>query len=428
MRKIPLLGSILKASGARGAALVSSLVFTAFASRIVFNTYGAEAYGVVTFIASLQYLIPFADLGLGAIIMNRVAEARANGNIRHAYQTIYRSVKIQAFLALCLALALIAWSFTTGPSVIIGRDTSIPTVAIVTAGLVIFANVPASFGNRVLIGLNLTHLSIFMSAIAPPLVLGLVLICSHLSLDAGFLYPIWPIAALASSLAISAVASRSIGVSFFRMVDGLSLTKIRNKAEPIWSTALSMLVISIASPLTHNSHRVILGAVATTQALATYSLGAQIFSPLLSLLTSAATPLWSAFASKKGTNRTLLTTTAGFGVVGLLSAGSLFLAVPLYCWFVTGSNSYVPWELTASFALFLTVNAFTLPSMMRMNKGSGIKFQAWAAAIACLAGLPFSVWAATQWGAQGPVVASACVMVIIQLAPMLAWQLKYKRE
>lgn len=414
--------SVIKAGGARSVALASSLIFTALASKIIFQAYGSTAFGIVTFIASLQYLIPFADLGLGAVIMNSVSIARTGGDAHRSHPMIFRSLKAQLIFAFLMAAIMLAFTLQLGPALHFAAG-EIPTAALAAAALIIILNIPLSFGNRVLIGLNSTHTGIYILAIAPPLVLSVVALFAALRVDAIYLYSVWPLAALVSSVAVTTVAMKRIDLRCGQLVRGILRTKIRNRSEPIWGTAVSMFFISIASPLTHNSHRLILGITAIPHALATYALGAQIFSPLLSLITSSATPLWTQFASARGSRRGFLGATALFGLIGIIASGLLFIATPIYSWFVSGDAFFVPWEVTAAFAAFLIANSLALPSMMRLNSGTDIKFQALVTSIACLIGLPFAVWAAVTWGTQGPIVASAITMMVMQFVPMLLWQL-----
>lgn len=424
MKIPPFISSVFKAGGARAVALASSLIFTAIASKIVFQTYGATAFGIVTFISSIQFLIPFADLGLGAVIMNHVAEANRRQNIQGSFKAIFRSLKIQICFASVIAILVLVAFFFIGPEVDFADAGNIPTISLLISALIILANVPMTFGNRVLIGLNRTHTAIFIQACAPPLVLGAVVTCSMLGLNAAYLYPIWPLSTLIASATIVRIALKRLDLGVLSLASGFLRAQFRSKEDPIWGTALSMLVISTASPLTYNSDRVILGVTAVPQSLATYSIGAQIFSPLISLITSAATPLWSQFGHGRGAGKMLVRATAVFGVIGLGASGLLFLATPIYSWFVTGSPSYVPIEVQGTFAIFLIVNSLTLPSMMRLNSGAGIRFQAAVASLACFVGLPLSIWAAYTLGTSGPALASAVVMASIQLVPMIIWQFR----
>lgn len=422
MKMPSFMASVIRAGGARSVALASSLIFTALASKIIFQVYGSATFGIVTFIASLQYLIPFADLGLGAVIMNSVAIARRDGDISRAHPMIFRSLKAQLTFAFLIAVAILAAALQLGPELDFAAG-KIPTSALLAAALIIILNIPMSFGNRVLIGLDSTHTSIYILALAPPLVLSVVALFSAMRVDAIYLYSVWPLAALISSVAVTVIAMKRIQLRTGQLARGILRTQMKNRSEPIWGTAISMFFISISSPLTHNSHRLILGITAVPHGLATYALGAQIFSPLLSLITSSATPLWTQFAAAKGSRRGFLVATGLFGLIGVLASGLLFIATPMYAWFVSGDAYFVPWQVTAAFAAFLIANSLALPSMMRLNSGRDIKFQALVTSIACLVGLPFAFWAAATWGTQGPIVASAITMTAIQLVPMLLWQL-----
>ncbi|WP_197077441.1 lipopolysaccharide biosynthesis protein [Rhodococcus sp. PML026] len=408
---------------ARMLVLLSSLFFTAISSRLIFQHYGPATFAVVSIFATLQLMIPFADLGLGAVVMNRVArlvDEPGRSGLRILVQRVLKA-QLAVVLIGTLCVAIVTLSGLTGVA-LHSNGEILPAAMGALAILLIFINVPVSIGNRLLIGAGKTHRSVLCSVFGPPLVFLMTTCATNLHVDGSVLYAAWPLSSLLVQTYVFRAGFRVVKLPIGHTLAGIYRVKVRDKLDPIFSTSASMLAISVASPISYNSARVVLGIFAPATSLATYSVGAQAFSPLLSLINTAATPLWPVFSRQPSNSKLIISYTKKFAALGLIAALIVLTLGPVYGWFITGDVKYVPWSVWIAFGVLLFVNSAAVPSMMRLNDGPDIRFQAYTAMLSCIANIPLAILLSIHYGAIGPIAGSIVCLSLLQVLPMFVWQ------
>jgi O-antigen/teichoic acid export membrane protein len=415
--------SILYASASRIIVMLIGFVATALASRIVFEESGAGLFGLVMVVATLQAVMPFADLGLGAVVMNTVAKEnlRAPALVDAQLGRVFRILlAVAGALAIITLIASFTGMFQWFFSGLVPFTASVnmwTTVAV----MAVATSIPLGIGYRVLVGLNQTHVAVLASAAAPIAVGMSIVVIRGADLPLDTFIAVWPLSALIANLLTLILASRRLGRGFRPF---FKMNKRRMALPGLLATSTAMLTISIATPLAYQSHRIILAQVGSPGDLAQYAMGAQLYGPLLSVLTIAATPLWPRFAAtpNQSARRQLWRrSTLLFGAFGLAVAAVFLVCAPIYIRYVSGTWHYVPWSALWLFAALLVLNALIYPTLMRMNEGIEIRWQSLCAVLAALVSIPLSIVLARAIGAEGPLIAALASLLVVQLLPLWAY-------
>jgi O-antigen/teichoic acid export membrane protein len=280
-------------TGARLLGLPISLAASLGSTYLILNSYDADAFATFGLLISLASILPFADLGLGAKIVNTVADESSSR--QHKLNVIW---KIQRLLfgtgavGIGTALALQvsnSWPSALGTSLTSGETTS------ATISLALFSlTVPLGVGQRVLLAINKNHLTLLIQAGQPALMLLLIYMSSTFSLPAALLAPAFYLANLVTaSVTYVAADKASSGLLFAAARAHVPTT------EKIWSTAIPMVVVMVCLPLAIQGHRLVLSHALGPTAVAQYQLAGQFFNPVWAAVSVAGTTLWPHFASNR---------------------------------------------------------------------------------------------------------------------------------
>lgn len=392
-------------------------------SRVIITGYGVEAYAQYGLISTLPNLLPFADLGIAAIVLNTVAESsdpRHDERVRRALTSAIRvllgSSVVIAFLGVGIHL-LGWWPTLLGDGLLPGGG------AVVSACLIVFAlALPLSVGARILVGLNLTPRQTAAQFVIAPSILACVVLCSALGLQAGGLLPLFSyLAAALSGLLCVVMAARAIAPQFGRAVAAVPDVR-RYPGVPLIGLAAPLLVQVIADAVALQTGRLQVSHIAGTDALAEYNLAAQLFGIALQAVAAAGLALWPIFAKARadGEVRSPFVIAALFMAVGLVLGGLIALASPLLSDLVSDGQISLSWPLLVGFVGFTAAQALKYPLGMYMTDARGLRFQV----VPNLAMVPVSVgigwWLAGQIGAGGPIIGAVVAVMICQVGPM-AW-------
>jgi O-antigen/teichoic acid export membrane protein len=399
----------------------TGLATLVFAHEIIVRGGRAE-YAEVTLIWSLALLVQFADLGTGAAVVNAIAKS-ASPQQDQAVLDVLRAA-VRALLISAIALILIAVSVyaTIGWNTLLGRHgTASPmndsTLAVL---LVIAIGLPLAPWPRVLLGHGYNHVVVGLTALASPisLLLGTIV----LSLNGS-------IAWLATVPATSNIVVAVLAVSWInrkRLVtvrDVLRNLFAKSTGSGVIAAALPMWVILVVQPAALQSDRIVLAWRSTESAVATYSLAAQLYMPLLSVVMAAAAPLWPHFAKVRETRCVsvydVFTASRSVVVAGLVLA-VLLVVVGLPMSSIVGGSVVEPrLGVFLAFGSLLAVQAITLPFGMLMTDVRGLRFQARVLVVMFVVNVGLSVLLAPALGDAGPVVASALAVGTCQLVPCM---------
>lgn len=375
-------------------------------------------YAAYTLVASLLPFAAFLDLGYGGAITNWTTKFLATRDRDPSSRTQYVQ-NLRRALVVVSSIGAIAALLAVGVFVAsMGSDASIldvPLPFFAASLLLVAINQPMSALVKILIGAGKNALWTILQVVQP-----LFALCAVLILLASGL-PAWvavvPAAALVAMCAVGSVAAlRSVRVSAREIACTPFETAYRSNH---FADAWPMMIVLVASPLALSSDRILIGWHGTLNDVATYSLAAQLFTPALSLVSTAGMALWPHFAKLRHNGdyvrpwRMMLYFAASALVIcGLLIACSPFLAE-----IISGGGVVLDTPLLIQFSVGFIVQAAQFPLGMYMMHGNGPRLQALLVSVMALTKIGLSIVFIPAFGIGGPVLATGIAVLFCQLIP-----------
>lgn len=421
----PLRDAVWRAGAARLITLPLTAATSFATAAVTIDAVGADSYGYVVLMATLVALIPFADLGIGAVIQTETARRGEHVRPPEDDRLIVGCVRLlmlsgAVVVAVTAAIGLLgAWGDLVGtPSGIDVRpDVVVPLVFALFA-----ASLPLSVGVRILVGIGRNDIALALGVLGPLAALIVVLLLREVSAPPGVFALAHPTGMLVTAAVILFVVCRITGGSIRRLVRSV-VTRRSGSRPPVFSTAAPMFVIMISLPIALQSDRLIVAHQAGETELAEYAIAAQIYAALWGVLYSAGVSLWPRFVQVATAGMPLAgpwkNAVSGFAGAGAGAAGVLMLSGGFIIEIVSGGTIDAPLSLMAALSLLLVVQAAHLPSGMLLTTPGGLRFQAVCVVAMLVINVPASWFAAAAWGAAGPVIASVAAITVAQFVPGL---------
>lgn len=392
-------------------------------SRLIIQNFGTDAYAQYGLLAALPALLPFADLGIAAVVINAVA-----GSDKPASDRLVRSTIVTAFrILLCSAAAIVGvglvisllgwWPAILGGALLPDGGSLAAFLCLGTFALVL----PLTVGSRVLVGLGRTSTQTASQAVvAPAMFLGLATLVA-LSAPAGsFLAVLSYIANGLASLICLLVAARLIRPQIGKALREVPFPR-RYPGVPAMGVAWPMLVQMVALPIAMQTDRLLLSHLTTGTELAQYNLASQLFGLVVQTIAAAGVALWPIYARARSESRieSPMKPTMWF-LAGGLALGLLLAALsPLLTHFIAGDRFTLdPW-LVGGFVVFVALQAAKYPAGMYMTDKRGLTFQVWPILASVPLNLALSWWLIGVIGAGGPIIGSAISVLVCQVLPNL---------
>lgn len=407
--------------GARGGVLPIVALSGLATIRLQIDELGVSAFAVVALLAALPALIPIGDLGMGAAVTNAVAEHRDERDAAYL-GTLVSSVRILFLVGSAIAVVSIVFGLSGVWGGLLGlRDSDVDVDLAAACALTVFGlSLPLALGHRFLLGLRKNHVAILVQAGAT--VGSLLLTVIGVVLDL-------PVAWFASAAALSAgvgglvawlIACRIAHVSPAVVLRDCADRSVRG--DRLAHVAAPMAVVTVALPIAYQSDRLVLTWTTTLTSVAVYSVAAQLYAPMLSLVSSAGQTFWASFARARTEGGSvgvdafarICATSTLVGVVG--AAGLLVLGRPL-ARLVSGGEVVPSFGLLGAFGLLLVLFAAYWPAGMVLTDARGLRLQAVTSVAMVVVNLPLSIVFAERVGAAGPVVASFVAVALCMLVP-----------
>lgn len=406
-------------SGARIVTLPVGVVATAVTAAVAIRFGGDETYGYISLASTLFLILPFADLGLGAVIINAIS-ARDREALQLVYAILQKLTMVGFAIGVLTLVGRSTWSWDSllnVPSNIVGANDAI------TLTLLFFAiSVPLGVGHRIFVGLGLVRDLTLWSALAAPLTTMLTVIVALAGLPAMYM-------AMAPTMALTVVGIilTHKGLRKLRGVHHEFQEEVRRHS--LVFTALPYFITMVGSAATLNTGRLVISHSTTADQLAAYSLVSLLFLPALSIITTGSVVLWSSYR-RPGANRltlwkrALVLLTAFGGVVGTAFG---LLAGPVSS--VVSEGSIRPeGRLILGFSALLVVMAVHQGSGLLLTDGRGLWFQGWCVLTAAAVSIPLAVRWTDGVGAAGAILATLCTVLIVQALPTAIYARKVLRE
>lgn len=391
-------------------------------TAIIVRQTGAAVFGLVSLIATIPLLIPFADLGIGATVLNASAQLRAADRDSHAVNVIRRSYHVLfgvagllVVVALCV-MAIDGWAglvgFSSGPD---------DRWAITVAACVFALTIPAGMGVRILIGIDRNPLATLVLMSCPAFGLGMTLLL-YVSRVSGIWYAVSGLTGLlVGQLVGTVLALRLSGLgwsAFARVAD--RRTETRLLAGSLW-----LFLVGVGLPVGVQAGRVILAHLSTPQQLSQYALMAQIYAVFWSVLSTAGLAYWPIFVKRRGAPAETVSMwwrlTASFAALATLLGLGMWTLGPWTAAVLSGHQIYVTAWLAMAFGVLLLGQALYLPANVLLTRPNEARWQAWWALVMAAVSVGMGCMAAASFGALGVVFGAAFATFATQVLPAVAW-------
>lgn len=396
-------------------------------TSIVVQTAGGVKFGTIALISTLVQLVPFADLGLGAAVINEIS---ATSDIQRRMAVFHSAVR-NLFIPMVVVVAVgPAGVFFFSWARVLGIDGESAHGVDVTTALVVAVfglSIPLGLGQRVLIGLGKNHVGVSIAIVTSLSTLGLTWLLSLTTLD-----PIFLAACPAAAAVLGAATAYFLAWRLLRSSSGPSKEYRTIRVRGLFRQAAPMVVIMIGIPVAFQTHRILLSLRSDPLELSEYSLAMQFYFPLWSFITVASTSLWPIFSRGRsdGNNQTksVLQSIVILALLGGLFAVLLFVFGGLLGSIV--SNQAISLEqsvLLAAAALLFVQSLQQVPGMF-LTDTSGLWFQALCVLFLAIWTIGLGWWITPSLGAVGPLLATTTGVVAFQLVPGAARVIRILRR
>jgi O-antigen/teichoic acid export membrane protein len=419
----PAVARVLRAAGGRLLALPVTAVFALLTTRVIIHDVGSTQFAFLSLIISVSAFLPFADLGVGAAIVNATAESKQPSDDPALIRVLATSLRaiVASACVLMTVDALITWQKAW--PMLLGTTGAAASQVNIAAGLslaVFAASLPLSIGHRILLGLGRNGTLVLLQALNAPVAFMLTIAAVRTKAGLPLLALATPAGMMGSSLLVLMMAGRLSGLPLGRLY--LNLTRLGvQPGTSIRRTARPMLVITLGLPLALQTDRLILAHAGTISELASYALAMQLYAPAWSVLATAGLSLWPIFAKLRRDDNsgvaTLKSAGIAFAAAGFAGGIALVAATPLLANLLAGHKVSVPLNLALSFGLLLLVQSLQLPIGMFLTSADGLRFQACCIAVMVPVSCLISYFTVKPLGAAAPVVGSIVAIVACQILP-----------
>ncbi len=416
------MSAIWRSAGTRAFLLPISAVLGILNTRIIVENFGSEAFAQYGLLVALGSLLPFADLGVSAAIMNAVGASSDPANDDHVRRVILTSVRallmsVWVLLSVNVVIsALRLWPTLLGEGLM---PDSGPTAATLCLALIAIT-LPVAIGQRVLVGLGKNHVAIAIGNLQTPIVLVSLLVIVALGASSGGLLPVIPYSvAFLLSAGTTVLAARLLRPNMRTAI--LQVPRVRReKGERVADVAWPMLVQMIAVPLAMQTDRIVLSHVDPSE-LAQYNLAAQMYLPIWQVTSAAGVALWPIFAKDRARGERGRESPARlallFGVAATVLCLGITVVRPWLAAFASDGEIAVPLGLAVAFSLLMIVQAVKYPFGIFLTDARGLRFQALMVILMMPFNVVVSIALARRFGAVGPVLGSFAGVLLFEAIP-----------
>lgn len=411
-------------------ALIAGFGANVLAIAVLSRQHGSSAYAAFAIVASLVNLLPFADLGLGASIVNATSDRSAARLTRGQYRRTVSKARdfMMIFMLLVIGISALAYYVFSFDGLLgnLADTPGIPEATAYTFACIALA-IPLGMGGRVLQGLGRMIDVVRIGLVGP-----IVQVCIYIPLMTlgapAYAYFWGPGTAYLATAAVGYfVARRRYGLRL--NLPFTSLFSADSRGTSLWRTAAPFLIVSVGMTIGFQSHRVLLSHFGTTQNVAEYSLVAQFLGPLLAITGVVGQNLWARYRKDLHDNSLSISAYKHhlviFAFIGLSFATALFFLAPTAATILSDGQVSPTILLAVGAAAYLLVTAIHQPSAMLLSDTRGLWFQAACVVLVAASTVALIVLAVPTLGAAAPYLAMAASMLVLQVLPSI--HVAYKR-
>ena len=399
-------------------------VFGLVNTRLIISHFGTDAYAQYGLLATFPNLMPFTDLGIGAVILNSVA---GSSDLRH--DAIVRRTLTTAIRVLLASALIIA---TTG--VVLGLAGLWPTLlgaklmdgggVTATLCLVVYAAaLPLSVGQRIVVGMGRSATQVISQGIVSPALTCMLLLAVVVRLEAGNAVSVMSyVANTLVSIVCVVVAWRTTRPLLSQALrDVPRLREVRGVR--IVDTAGPSLVQALIIPIAFQTDRLLLSHLGGGQTLAQYNLAAQMFNLLTQTVSVTGMAMWPHFAKARADGRveSPFGAARSFAAMGGGLSLVLVLVAPWMASVLSDGKIELPVTLLGANVANVVVEAAKQPLGMYMTDPRGLRAQMIPVVILVPMNLVLSWVLIAPLGAAGPIAGSVIAVIVCQLVPYALW-------
>lgn len=399
-------------------------ILAIFTGRLIIQEFGTDAYAQYGLLSTLPSLLPFADLGIAAVVINAVAGARHPRTDEYVRQVIVTSMRVlicSGGVLLLVALVISGlnlWPVVFGDGLMAdGQTASLLCVGVFAAAL------PLAVGQRVLVGLGRTTTQIAAQSVVAPFMFCSIGALVLLNIPAGGYLSVFSYLGMALvSIICLVVAAKSLHPQLGRAFRQIPFRR-RHPSVPVLGMAWPMLVQMVALPIAMQTDRLLLSHLTNGPELAEYNLAAQLFGMAIQTIAAAGMALWPFFAKARSTkeiNSPMVPTLWFLGGGTLLGVGLAILA-PFLAAYMSGQSIVLDKWLVWGFVIFVLLQAAKYPIGMYMTDLRGLRFQVIPVILMIPISLGLSWWLIGLIGPGGAIIGSAAAVAICQVFPNFWW-------
>ncbi|MGN6407162.1 MAG: lipopolysaccharide biosynthesis protein [Curtobacterium sp.] len=394
-------------------------------SRLILSSYGTDAYAQYGLLSTITTLLPFADLGIAAVLINTIAGSdhpRTDDLVRRTLTTAIRVLLSSGAVIVSIGAVITLagwWPALLGHGLLPGSGPIAAFLCLTVFGLVL----PLGVGSRILVGLQKNTTQLAVSAVVAPFIFLIVGSSVLLTFPLGGYLAVVSYAANALSSVICVIlAARLLSPQVRAAIR--DVPRIRTvPGVKVMRTAWPMLAQMLALPIAMQTDRLLLSHLTTGDQLAQYNLASQLFGIILQTVAAAGLALWPIYAKARARSdiRSPNGPTTVFALGGLGLATALALVSPWLVQVVSSGRLQLDGWLVWGFVVFATVQAAKYPIGMYMTDDRGLRFQVLPILILVPLNLGLSWWLVGIIGAGGTIVGSTVAVVLCQVIPNLLY-------
>ena len=409
--------SITSGAGVR----LLTVAFALLTVSVSVRALGDSAFGAVATLGTVVGMAGFADLGLGLGLMTRLAQSHGEDDGVQARPLVSSALAMLVPLGLLVALLGAASSVLLPWDRLLGSP-DIPSWQ-VTVSVVIFAvsvglAIPASIGQRVLLGTQQGALANLWSLAASTAQLAAVLLAAVTHAPAP--------AFVAATITVPVLVESVQSVWVLRTREHLTPARAqasRQMAGQLMRVGGLFLALNIAVALSYQSDSLIVSSVMGAASAAVFAIGLRLFGTLSSLFASSLQQLWPALAEALARDDLVwvrhrfrqvlvLSTAVLAGLSGLL----VLVGQPLARLWV-GPSLVPPLELLLAFAAWTVYSHVMSQCSILLNAARVVGPQVVMATAMTCVNLPVSIVLTRQVGLAGPLLGSLISHVLCAGVP-----------
>jgi O-antigen/teichoic acid export membrane protein len=413
--------SVAESAAARVVVLPVAALVGIVNTRLIIENYGQDAYVQFGLLVGIAGLLPFADLGMSAAIMNAVGSSShpaTDDRVRRVLLTSIRVLVASAAVILAVAAAITAagrWPALMGDALLPGSGPAAAALCLAA----IAVTLPVAIGQRVLSGLGRNHVTIALQALQTPVVLVVLAVLVAIGPGGGaFLAVVAYGVTFVIAVAATIIAGRLVRPALGRAVRGAARLRTVRGAK-VFDVAIPMLVQMIALPIAMQSDRLVLSHVSEATDLARYNLAAQMYLPVWQVASAAGVALWPIFARARARgepgSQSPMPMAAGFAAAGAAACFAISLASGWLARIASGGQIDLPVGVLVAFSLLMVCQAAKYPLGMFMTDAAGLRYQAWMTTAMLPVNLGLSIVLAARLGTAGPLIGSTVGVFFFQV-------------